>query len=111
MNHQPTFQQQDAATWLTVAPGVQRMIMGYNDQLMMVQVKFETGAIGDPHFHPHLQSSFVAEGSFEVTIGGVTRLLSKGDSFFVESNIVHGVVCKQAGLLVDVFNPCRQDFL
>lgn len=105
------FQEENKMEWQVVAPGVQRMIMNYNPDIMMVKVQFEKGAIGDLHNHPHIQSSYVAEGSFEVTIDGVSRLLQKGDSFFVDPNLIHGVVCKEAGVLIDVFNPCREDFL
>lgn len=105
------FQEEQSLAWKTVAPGVQRKIMNYDANIMMVKVQFEKDAIGDLHHHPHIQSSYVAEGSFDVTIDGVTKQLKKGDTFFVESNLVHGVVCKEAGILIDVFNPCREDFL
>jgi quercetin dioxygenase-like cupin family protein len=29
----------------------------------------------------------------------------------VPSNVVHGCVCLEAGMLVDVFSPHREDFL
>ena len=105
------FQKEQKLVWTTVAPGVQRKIMNYDSNLMMVKVQFEKGAVGDLHQHPHIQSSYVAEGCFEVTIDGVTKLLQKGDTFYVAPNLVHGVVCKEAGILIDVFNPCREDFL
>ena len=111
MKEKNGFQLQQNEQWHTVAPGVQRMMMGYNKDMMMVKVKFEKDAIGEPHSHPHIQSTYIAQGSFEVTIDGKTTLLNEGDSFLVASNLVHGVVCKQAGLLIDVFNPCREDFL
>ena len=105
------FQEEQKFVWKTVAPGVQRKIMNYNTKIMMVKVRFENGAIGELHQHPHIQSSYVAEGSFEVTIDGVTHQLQKGDTFFVAPNLIHGVVCKEAGVLIDVFSPYREDFL
>ena len=71
----------------------------------------KTGCIGELHSHDHIQTSYVAEGSFDVSINGQTLLLKKGDSFFVEPNLIHGVVCKEDGVLVDIFSPCRKDFL
>jgi quercetin dioxygenase-like cupin family protein len=55
--------------------------------------------------------SYVAEGTFEVLIGDDKKVLSSGDVFFVPSGEVHGVVCVEKGLLIDVFNPVRKDFL
>ena len=46
------FQFEAEMPWESAGEGIVRQIMGYNDNLMMVKVKFETGAIGTPHTHP-----------------------------------------------------------
>ncbi len=98
--------------WDDLGAGIKRKIMAHNDQLMLVKVAFEKGAIGTLHQHPHLQMCYVAEGGFEVTVGENKKTLTKGDVFFVRlPNVVHGVICLEAGLLIDVFNPAREDFL
>jgi len=97
--------------WQDLGNGIQRQVFGYDDRIMMVKVKFETGAIGVLHQHPHTQLSYVESGAFETSIGEEKKLLKKGDGFYAPSNIIHGVVCTQAGVLVDVFSPHRQDFI
>ena len=97
--------------WETMAPGVKRRILGYDDALMMVVVQFESGAVGALHHHPHRQVSYVAAGKFEAEIEGVKKTLKAGDCFFVAPDLKHGVVALEAGTLVDVFTPCREDFL
>jgi quercetin dioxygenase-like cupin family protein len=109
--NQASFQQEQSRSWVATDPGVERMIMGFDDNLMMVKVRFKKNAVGPLHSHMHIQTSYVAQGSFEVTIDGKTSRLHAGDSFFVESSLVHGVVCIEEGLLIDVFHPCRSDFL
>jgi quercetin dioxygenase-like cupin family protein len=74
-------------------------------------VDFEAGAVGALHHHPHRQASYVAAGRFEVTIDGERSELGTGDCFFVTADRVHGVVAKEAGTLIDVFTPAREDFL
>lgn len=101
----------DHNDWQQVGEGISRQITGFNYSLMMVKVKFEAGAIGALHTHVHSQASFVASGIFEVTIKGEMQLLKSGDCFFAEPNQEHGVKCIEAGVLVDVFNPLREDFL
>lgn len=91
--------------------GVTRKILAYSDELMMCEITFEKGARGNVHSHEHLQITYIAEGSFEFTIDGETKIVNKGDSVYMPSNSVHGVVCLEAGKLVDVFNPMRKDFL
>lgn len=97
--------------WDDLGAGIKRKIMAHNEQIMLVKVAFEKGAVGALHQHPHLQMSYVAEGSFEVTVGDSIKVLTKGDVFFALSDIIHGVICLENGLLIDVFNPTREDFL
>ncbi|MDU1889063.1 MAG: cupin domain-containing protein [Dysgonomonas sp.] len=94
-----------------VGDGVTRQIMGYNNDMMLVKVEFQTNSIGDIHSHPHTQSSYVVSGRFEVNIDGNKQILSAGDGFFVAPDKPHGVVCIEAGILIDAFSPTRKDFL
>ncbi|MFN8252964.1 MAG: cupin domain-containing protein [Ferruginibacter sp.] len=109
--HQLAFTEDDALPWQTVGEGVQRKIMTYDTNIMLVKVKFATGAIGSIHQHHHAQVSFVASGSFEVEIEGAKKILCTGDTFYAAPNKLHGVVCREAGMLVDVFTPHRKDFI
>lgn len=97
--------------WEPVAEGVKRKIMSYDVHLMMVKVAFEAGGIGAAHSHVHTQMSFVARGIFSITIGDETRTVRAGDAFYIPSNVWHGAVCEDAGELVDVFTPMREDFV
>ena len=101
----------DKNQWDEVAPGVSRTIMSYNDNLMIVKVLFAKDAIGAMHTHPHTQGCFVAEGRFELNMNSTKYLLEKGDTFLIEPNTPHGVVCLDAGVLIDIFTPKREDFL
>ena len=91
--------------------GVTRKVMGYNDDVMMCEISFEKGARGNTHSHPHTQVTYIAEGKFSFTIGGETKEVSKGDCVLMPSGVEHGTVCLEAGKLVDVFSPKREDFL
>ena len=91
--------------------GVSRQILGYNEDIMMVKVSFAQGAIGAMHSHPHSQTTYCAAGSFDFTIGEETRIIKVGDATYIPPGMQHGVVCLQAGVLIDTFNPAREDFL
>ena len=101
----------DEIPWESTENGVERKILGHDDQLMMVCVRFEKGAVGSLHHHVHRQVSYVDSGRFEVTIDGKKKILEKGDCFFVAPNLIHGVVALEEGSLVDIFTPVRMDFL
>ena len=91
--------------------GVSRKILAYDENLMSVEVRFETGAVGSMHTHPHTQISYVLEGKFEATINGETTVIAKGDTYITPPDAPHGVVCLEAGALLDIFTPHRADFL
>ncbi len=97
--------------WEELSGGLKRKIMSYDNDVMLMKVAFEKGGIGTLHSHPHKQISYIAKGKFEVTIGEDTKILSEGDVYFAPSSITHGVVCLEEGLLIDVFNPMREDLI
>ena len=96
---------------IALGNGVSRKILAYDEKIMTVEVSFEKGAVGKPHKHPHSQISYVLEGSFEAVIGDTKTVISKGDTYVVAPNEVHGVVCIEKGKLLDVFTPMREDFI
>lgn len=97
--------------WEDLGGGISRQVLGYDAQLMMVRVRFEAGAVGAVHHHPHRQATLVESGRFKVEVGHEGRTLHAGDSFFAAPDVEHGVVALEAGVLVDVFAPARVDFL
>ena len=50
-------------------------------------------------------------GQFEIEINGSKKILTAGDAFYVPPNVMHGAVCLEAGTLIDVFSPMREDFI
>ena len=105
------FQLSTEVPWEDAAPGITRQVFGYDDRVMLVKVKFEQGAVGSLHEHMHTQVSYVESGIFEMTIGDEKKLVKKGDGFYVPPHVIHGCVCMEAGVLIDVFSPYREDFL
>src|SRR6266498_1660243 len=86
-----TFQLNDQIQWQDAGPGIKRQVYGCDDNLMLVKVKFEKGAIGVLHQHYQSQASYVESGIFELNIGNEKKILKKGDGYFVPSNIIHGI--------------------
>lgn len=97
--------------WEEVDKGMKRKIMAYDDKLMVVKVEFEKGGIGVLHQHYHSQITHVESGKFEVQINGEKKILAAGDAFYIPPNVMHGAVCLEAGVLIDVFSPMREDFI
>lgn len=91
--------------------GVKRKVLAYNNNLMAVEVSFEQGAIGALHQHQHEQITYIIEGEFEFEINGEKRVLKAGDTTYKEPTVIHGCICLKQGKLLDIFTPCREDYL
>ena len=50
--------------WETVGDGIERKILGFDDEVMMVCVRFVQGAIGTLHHHVHRQITYIESGAF-----------------------------------------------
>lgn len=96
---------------LTQLDGSTRRVILDLPDLMLVEFTFEKGGVGALHSHPHVQSSYVASGVFDVTIAGTTTRIPAGGAYIVPSGLVHGVVAIEPGTLIDSFTPRRDDFL
>jgi quercetin dioxygenase-like cupin family protein len=104
----------DAQTpWEDIGGGLKRKIVGYTDELMVVHVCFDKGAVGAVHSHDdHDQIAWVAAGSFEATIGDEVKILKVGDGYIAPRTVPHGAVAlEQDSVLIDTFSPKRADFL
>ncbi|QJX48002.1 cupin domain-containing protein [Hymenobacter taeanensis] len=101
----------ESQQWETVGEGVRRSLLAYGPDLMLVKVAFETGAVGAPHRHVHAQITYVESGVFRCLVGEEERVLRAGEGFHAPSNLWHGVVCEEAGVLLDSFSPMREDFV
>jgi quercetin dioxygenase-like cupin family protein len=89
-----------------------RKIKAYNKNMMLVEVFFNEGAVGEVHTHPHDQATYCLEGEFEFTVGDEVKVIGVGDTIYMPSNILHG--CKllsKKGRLMDIFSPMREDFI
>ena len=95
----------------TAGEGVTRRVLAYTDGLMCVENTFEKGAVGALHHHPHTQITYVVSGAFDFTVDGVTHTVRAGDTILKEDGVEHGCVCTEAGILLDIFTPMREDFV
>lgn len=93
-------------------PGrIERAVKARGGAIMMVEVSFVPGASGAEHSHPHEQATYCLAGEFIFTAGSESRRLLPGDSVYVPGGLRHGTTCVEAGRLLDVFSPQREDFL
>jgi quercetin dioxygenase-like cupin family protein len=91
--------------------GLVRRVGAYNDNLLLAEHRMEKGWIGSRHQHPHDQVVYVVSGQLSVTVGGECFDVSAGDSFIVRGGVDHQATALEDSIVVDVFTPCRHDYL
>ncbi|WP_206169950.1 cupin domain-containing protein [Sphingorhabdus sp. YGSMI21] len=110
-NRSETFVQASDVPLETVGEGITRQILSYGPDLMLCRLWFEAGSVGDVHQHPHGQISYIESGRFLSFVNGEEQELDVGDSVIISPDTDHGISCIEAGSLLDIFNPVREDFL
>ena len=91
--------------------GVSRRVLAYTPRLMIVEVNFEEGGEGSVHTHPHCQNTYVRAGRFRFSIDGEFVEVGPGDTLAFPPDVPHGTLCLEAGTLLDIFTPMREDFV
>jgi quercetin dioxygenase-like cupin family protein len=91
--------------------GLMRRVLAYNDKLFLAEHEMKKGWIGKVHSHPHEQIVYVVRGHLRVTCEGKTFDVRDGDTFLVRGGIEHGASAIEDSVVVDVFTPCREDYI
>jgi quercetin dioxygenase-like cupin family protein len=90
---------------------MQRQILAYSQNLMLVRHHFLKGWKGTSHSHPHEQLVYVVTGRLQFENNGKTIELRTGDSVIVEGNVEHRARALEDSEVLDVFTPCREDYV
>lgn len=91
--------------------GIERRVLSFDDEVMMVHYTVEEGAVFPEHEHEETrQTVYVVEGAIEL-FGDHERVLEAGDTFIVGPGVRHGVrgVAEHTEL-VDTFAPPIADY-
>ena len=82
----------------------------HSENMTVANWRIDEGAAFPEHSHPQEQVSVVAEGNFELTIEGETRILHPGLVAIIPPNALHYGRALTDCRLVDIFYPVREDY-
>lgn len=92
-------------------PGLTRLVGAYNEKLFLAEHWMEKGWVGAAHSHPHEQIVYVISGHLRISCAGQTFDVRAGDSFAVRGGVEHQASALEASHVIDVFTPCRNDYI
>lgn len=107
----PAFQRASSVTVEDLGQGITRQTLGYGPDLMTCRLTFPKGAVGAVHSHPHSQTSYCETGRFLYRVDDTEEEIGPGDCVYIAPHRQHGIVCLEAGVIIDSFSPMRADFL
>ena len=94
-----------------VFQGVSLDSLALGEKSQVTKMNYVVGNFASPHQHPHEQSGYVISGRYELTVGDEKYDLKAGDSYAIPGNQMHSFKVIEAGEVVDVFTPPREDYL
>lgn len=92
-------------------PGVVRRVGAGNENILLIENRLSSGYMGAVHSHPHDQVVYVVSGSVRLNCCGQTVDFCAGESFAVRGGIQHQIIAMADAVVLDVFAPCREEFL
>jgi quercetin dioxygenase-like cupin family protein len=92
-------------------PGLERRVLAFNENMMLVEHHMENGWVGTRHAHPHDQLVYVISGRLRFACGDETFEGGAGDSFVLRGGVQHQAWALEPSVVLDIFTPYREDYL
>lgn len=96
---------------IEICPGITRRTMAHGRTMYQMLATLEAGSRMPAHSHPQEQIVHIIDGEMRLVVDGVPHELSTGDSFYLASNVPHGVEVILPTRVLDTFSPPRDDYL
>lgn len=95
----------------SVFKGVDLDSLAVGEKSMVTKMNYVVGNYATEHTHPQEQCGYVISGRYLMTVEEEAFILEAGDSYAVPGNVPHSFKVLEAGEVVDVFTPHREDYL
>ena len=96
---------------IEICHGITRRTVANGKTMYQMLATLSTGSIMPAHSHSQEQIVHILEGKMRLIVDGVPHELSTGDSFYLATNVPHGVEVMLPTRVLDTFSPPRNDYL
>ncbi len=97
--------------WIEICPGIKRRTIASGPNMYQMLAKLEPGCRMPEHKHVQEQIAHILRGRMKLIVAGVPHEMKTGDSFYLASNVPHGVETIEETTVLDTFSPPRGDYL
>ncbi|HET9418411.1 MAG TPA: cupin domain-containing protein [Chthoniobacterales bacterium] len=97
--------------WIEICPGIRRQTVAHGKTMYQMIAELEAGSVMPAHQHPQEQIVHLLSGRMKLVVDGTPHELRAGDSFYLASNVPHGVETIEQTRVLDTFSPPRDEYL
>ncbi len=97
--------------WIEICPGIKRQTAASGQTMYQMVARLAAGSKMPEHQHPQEQIVHILEGRMKLIVAGAVHELATGDSYYLASNIPHGVETMEETRVLDTFSPPRIEYL
>lgn len=97
--------------WIEICPGIKRQTATSGKTMYQMVASLDAGSKMPEHRHPQEQIIHILSGCMKVVVEGAVHELTAGDSFYLASNVPHGVETMEETRVLDTFSPPRDEYL
>jgi len=97
--------------WIDLAPGIRRRTVTHGTTMYQMIAELKAGSKMPEHKHPQEQIIHILSGQMKVFANGGMHELGAGDSYYLASNVPHGVETPEDTRVLDTFSPPRDEYL
>jgi quercetin dioxygenase-like cupin family protein len=97
--------------WIELAPGIRRRTVTHGETMYQMIAELKAGSVMPAHQHPQEQIIHIISGRMKVNVGNDSRILGAGDSYYLASNVSHGVETLEDTRVLDTFSPPRHEYI
>jgi quercetin dioxygenase-like cupin family protein len=97
--------------WINLCPGIKRQTKANGKTMYQMLATLEAGSKMPPHQHSQEQIVHILSGRMKLIVDGTAHEMKTGDSFYLASNIPHGVETLEETRVLDTFSPPRDEYL
>ena len=97
--------------WIDIVPGIRRRTIANGSTMYQMVAKLDAGSRMPEHRHSQEQIVHILNGRMRLIVSGVSHELKTGDSYYLASNVPHGVETLEETMVLDTFSPPRDDYL
>lgn len=91
--------------------GVDFEVLAIGEKSMVTKMLYKITDNVPTHSHPNEQNGYVISGKYRLKFQDFDEILESGDSYSIPANVEHSLQILEAGEVVDVFTPIREDYL